>query len=106
MIWLKGDVFLNVLLQVVLQVLDGLATLYLVKHCGGKEANPLLVYFIENLGLEAGLIIPKTIVIIVLIWLLIFSKEISNFFIKVILLINLLYVLIVGWNILNILACI
>lgn len=91
----------GVLLNIVLQGIDGLSTFYVVKYCRATENNPLVLYFIESFGLETGLIILKTIAIVVLILFLKFYKELPKYLGYVLWLLNFVYAFLIGLNILG-----
>lgn len=56
-----------------LQVLDVYSTYNIIKSGKGYESNPVMAWCIEKLGLGAGLVIPKGIVVMFLDYLLFFS---------------------------------
>lgn len=50
-----------------LQIADASLTIQAIRD-GAKEANPIMAWFIEQLGIEAGTILPK-VAVMVAIWI-------------------------------------
>lgn len=75
-------------LFIILQILDSLSTVYIIKN-GGKEANPVMNWLMDKVGIPGALSGVKIVLLILVVaaW-----NETLLFWIDA------LYICVVGWN--------
>lgn len=92
------------IIHVILQILDGSLTYYGVYLYGiGVEGNRLIVKLMELLGVEFGLIIPKTLGILFVYYIYCLYKNFNHLskiifvrFFLILIIINMIYTLVVS----------